>query len=38
LVQSIDTTVDQYLDVTAAHGAANASLSIRRLAAFAELL
>jgi hypothetical protein len=37
-VQSIDTTVDQYLDVTATHGAANASLSIRRLAAFAELL
>jgi hypothetical protein len=36
--QAIDTTVDQYLDVTAAHGAANASLSIRRLAAFAELL
>jgi hypothetical protein len=37
-VQSIDTTVDQYLDVTATHGAANANLSIRRHAAFAELL
>lgn len=37
-VQSIDTTVDQYLDVTAVHGAASANLSIRRLAAFAELL
>lgn len=37
-VQSIDTTLDQYLDVTATHGAANANLSIRRFAAFAELL
>jgi hypothetical protein len=37
-VQSIDTTLDQYIDVTATHGAANANLSIRRLAAFAELL
>jgi hypothetical protein len=37
-VQAIDTTVDQYLDVTATHGAANANLSIRRHAAFAELL
>ena len=37
-VESIDTTADRYLDVTAIHGAANSSLSIRRLAAFAELL
>jgi hypothetical protein len=37
-VQSIDTTVDQYLDVTAVHGAANANLSIRRHAAYAEAL
>jgi hypothetical protein len=37
-VQSIDTTADQYLDVTAAHGAANANLSIRRLAAFAQAI
>ncbi len=37
-VQAINTTVDQYLDVTATHGAANANLSIRRHAAFAELL
>lgn len=37
-VQAIDTTADQYLDVTATHGAANASLSIRRHAAFAEAL
>src|SRR5260370_905524 len=37
-VQAIDTTADQYLDVTATHGAANANLSIRRLAAFAEAL
>lgn len=37
-VQSIDTTADQYLDVTAAHGAANANLSIRRHAAYAEAL
>jgi hypothetical protein len=37
-VQTIDTTVDQYLDVTATHGASSANLSIRRLAAFAELL
>jgi hypothetical protein len=37
-VEAIDTTVDQYLDVTATHGAANSNLSIRRLAAFAEAL
>jgi hypothetical protein len=37
-LETIDTTVDQYLDVTATHGAANTNLSIRRLAAFAELL
>jgi hypothetical protein len=37
-VQSIDTTVDQYLDITATHGAANANLSIRRQAAFLEVL
>jgi hypothetical protein len=37
-VESIDTTVDQYLDITATHGAANASLSIRRQAAFLEAL
>jgi hypothetical protein len=37
-VQAINTTVDQYLDITATHGASNANLSIRRFAAFAELL
>jgi hypothetical protein len=37
-VQAIDTTADQYLDVTAVHGAANANLSIRRHAAYAEAL
>jgi hypothetical protein len=37
-VQSIDTTVDRYIDVTAVHDAANANVSIRRLAAFAEAL
>jgi hypothetical protein len=37
-VQAIDTTADQYLDVTATHGAANANLSIRRLAAFAQAI
>jgi hypothetical protein len=37
-VQAIDTTADCYLDVTAAHGAANASLSIRRHAVYAEAL
>jgi hypothetical protein len=37
-VQSIDTTTDQYLDVTATHGAANTNLSIRRLGAFAQAI
>ena len=37
-VQAIDTTLDQFLDVTATHSANSSSLSIRRLAAFAELL
>jgi hypothetical protein len=37
-IQTIDTTLDQYLDVTAVHSANSPSLSIRRLAAFAELL
>jgi hypothetical protein len=36
--QAIDTTLAQYLDVTATHGASNANLSIRRMIAFAELL
>ena len=37
-VQAIDTTADQYLDVTAVHSANSSSLSIRRHAAYAEAL